>query len=134
MTVSLSDTDLASMWVSKRREETPAPDPATAIPSPSSRVQKNRKQFARCPSMSGSHLRRQRRGSRQSRPVGEVIWRTNKGGQMSQMRHPDKTIVFETKAEFDAFMKGFLWDRDECQADLVTHFMHGKWQVELLRI
>jgi hypothetical protein len=36
------------------------------------------------------------------------------------MRQPDKTIVFETKAEFDAFMRGFLWERDEYEADIVT--------------
>jgi len=51
-----------------------------------------------------------------------------------KMRHPDKTIVFETKAEFDAFKKGFLWERDEYEADLITSFIKGKWQVELLRI
>ncbi len=50
------------------------------------------------------------------------------------MRHPDKTIVFETKAELDAFKKGFLWERDEYEADLITSSIDGKWQVELLRI
>ncbi len=49
-------------------------------------------------------------------------------------RQPDKTIVFETKAEFDAFMKGFLWTREEYEADIVTGLLNRKYQVELQRI
>jgi hypothetical protein len=50
------------------------------------------------------------------------------------MRQPDKTIVFETKAEFDAFMRGFLWERDEYEADIVTTNFGGKWQAKMSRI
>jgi hypothetical protein len=52
---------------------------------------------------------------------GAEIWNTRRKTEKGKkMRHPDKTIVFETKAEFDAFKKGFLRERDEYEADLIT--------------
>jgi hypothetical protein len=49
-------------------------------------------------------------------------------------RQSDTTLVFETKAEFDAFREGFLWKHDKYAADMVSQCLNGKWQVELLRI
>ena len=48
---------------------------------------------------------------------------------------PEKTIIFETKGERDAFVKGILWERDEYPADIVCNPpIGGKYRVELFRI